>query len=642
MGASVAGRVLVGWSPWGRLAAGLAPRRAVAHSRRLDAACPPRSVGSGWVPPPARRWSGSATVVGFRPPPELAARHRLPVVGFASAWMAAAHLRGSPSSGGPVAATLAMELWSPPLARGRLRQRPGCRPLALVGRSCGSRAHRSTSPRAVVCRKPLGWACTPLVCRLGSRPWTHLRQRSASPAPWWPCAPLGLSPRVVDATGRVPRAVVCSAALGERRTLSPALAQLPQPLGLSPCQPTAVRMPLRLGPPLRSRCGLQSPVCPVPDRRLRRPLPSPQPRCAPAAGTRLCVKMILLQANTHIRTLVLSRGWPVESCHGEGGDMVTSHQRSQRSAGTAAPLPAPQSFGPAEAVSVGSRRVAAAFAEPGSTRSRDQWLGVVGDCQALINTLTAVQDEAIAQAARRESTWCEDGTLGETVHAPGRVTLDAADLVAPVIGASHAVAQRRVEQAVRLAAGRAPDPAERQGPAPTQRSGWAAPGHGRRAARRLPRRRHRVRARGRTRRRRRRHRRPPSTPTSRTTRPPCADAPGCCSNASPPTWSANAPRRPAPTPGYADGSPNPASTNGTAPSPARTPPPPGPPSTSSPTTWSPPAPAPTSSRPAARPSPTWSPATPPSTSRSTSPSPPPPPQPPTVPRPTPPPTRPLR
>ena len=49
-------------------------------------------------------------------------------------------------------------------------------------------------------------------------------------------------------------------------------------------------------------------------------------------------------------------------------------------------------------------------------------------CQSLINTLTAVQDTAIAEAARRESVWCEDGTLGETVHVPGRVTLDAADV----------------------------------------------------------------------------------------------------------------------------------------------------------------------------------------------------------------------
>ena len=77
----------------------------------------------------------------------------------------------------------------------------------------------------------------------------------------------------------------------------------------------------------------------------------------------------------------------------------------------------------------------------------------------LINTLTAVQDAAIAQAARRESIWCEDGTLGETVHAPGRVTLDAADLVAPVIGASHAAgpAPRRAGRAP----GRGPGPGRR-------------------------------------------------------------------------------------------------------------------------------------------------------------------------------------
>ncbi len=133
---------------------------------------------------------------------------------------------------------------------------------------------------------------------------------------------------------------------------------------------------------------------------------------------------------------------------------------------------------------------------PRARSGRDQWLGVVGDCQSLINTLTAVQDAAIAEAARRESVWCEDGTLGETVHAPGRVSLDAADLVAPVIGASHHQAQRRVEQAVRLAAGRVPVPAERPRPARGERAGWAARGDGGRAARRLPGRGHRVRARG--------------------------------------------------------------------------------------------------------------------------------------------------
>ncbi|HYN65341.1 MAG TPA: hypothetical protein VES93_00535, partial [Ornithinibacter sp.] len=132
--------------------------------------------------------------------------------------------------------------------------------------------------------------------------------------------------------------------------------------------------------------------------------------------------------------------------------MVTSHQRSTGSSGaTGTGLTHLD-----EVASTRVRRVAAALATTGGARSRGEWLDVVGECQALINTLTAVQDVAIAEAARRENVWCEDGTLGETVHAPGRVSLDAADVVAPVIGASHAQAQRRVEQAVRLADGRVP------------------------------------------------------------------------------------------------------------------------------------------------------------------------------------------
>ncbi|MBM6402814.1 HNH endonuclease [Phycicoccus sp. CSK15P-2] len=93
-------------------------------------------------------------------------------------------------------------------------------------------------------------------------------------------------------------------------------------------------------------------------------------------------------------------------------------------------------------------------------RSQEEWLAVARDCQALVNRLTAVQDAAIARAASVEPVWCEDGTLGRVDRGPGRVALDAPDLVAPVLGASHHQAQRRVEQAVRLAAGRAPVPAD--------------------------------------------------------------------------------------------------------------------------------------------------------------------------------------
>ena len=88
--------------------------------------------------------------------------------------------------------------------------------------------------------------------------------------------------------------------------------------------------------------------------------------------------------------------------------------------------------------------------------SREEWVRAAGACQAVVNRVTAAQDVAVAQVARREGVWHEDGTLGEVRHAPGHVCLDAADLVAPVLGCSHAQAQRRVEQAVRLAAGRVP------------------------------------------------------------------------------------------------------------------------------------------------------------------------------------------
>ena len=273
-------------------------------------------------------------------------------------------------------------------------------------------------------------------------------------------------------------------------------------------------------------------------------------------------------------------------------------------------------------MTVGADRVTAALTEPGHERDREYWLRLAGSCQSLINTLTAVQDTAIAEAARRESTWCEDGTLGETVHAPGRVALDAADLVAPVLGASHAQAQRRVEHAVRLAAGRVPVPAEdrdtpqasgldglHQAMTAGQLDGYraaviafeleVAPAHVADAI---------VAALG-------RHYGDEAATLRRRTRV-------LLERISPDLVRERARRARSARPGCAAGSPNPASTNGTAPSPAKTPPPPGPRSTASPTTTSRPAPARPSNKPAAKPSPTWSPATPPSTSRSSSPSPP--------------------
>ncbi|PKW27190.1 HNH endonuclease signature motif containing protein [Phycicoccus duodecadis] len=107
--------------------------------------------------------------------------------------------------------------------------------------------------------------------------------------------------------------------------------------------------------------------------------------------------------------------------------------------------------------------VASVSRGPG-TRSRDEWLALVGTCQTLSNSLAAAQDAALVQVARREQVWADDGTLGEQAHAPGRVALDAADLAAPVLGCSHAQAERHLLAAVRLAAGAEPAEVDDRGP----------------------------------------------------------------------------------------------------------------------------------------------------------------------------------
>ncbi len=145
--------------------------------------------------------------------------------------------------------------------------------------------------------------------------------------------------------------------------------------------------------------------------------------------------------------------------------MATAQRHTKRSVvDSAAPDPAVRTD-PAAALSLGAQRVVSALADAGHARNRDEWLAVVGDCQSLINTLTAVQDTAIAEAARRESVWCEDGTLGETVHVHGRVTLDAADVLAPLhrgvalAGAAPRRAGGAPGRATGAGAGRRPRPA---------------------------------------------------------------------------------------------------------------------------------------------------------------------------------------
>jgi hypothetical protein len=100
-----------------------------------------------------------------------------------------------------------------------------------------------------------------------------------------------------------------------------------------------------------------------------------------------------------------------------------------------------------------------ALRDASSALTQDEWLEMVGRSQSATNRLAAVQDLAIASVARFEAVWAEDGTVATVDRGPGRVALDAADLVAPHLGASHHRAQQRVETAVRTI-GRTPVPVD--------------------------------------------------------------------------------------------------------------------------------------------------------------------------------------
>ena len=116
----------------------------------------------------------------------------------------------------------------------------------------------------------------------------------------------------------------------------------------------------------------------------------------------------------------------------------------------------------------------AAVADDPAGPTQEDWLELVEGSQVLANRLTSVQDVAIARAARVERVYDDDGTLVALDRGPGRVALDAADLVAPRLAVSHHQAQDRVQRAVRIT-GRAPEPtgaAER--PRPTGLDGLHA------------------------------------------------------------------------------------------------------------------------------------------------------------------------
>ena len=83
--------------------------------------------------------------------------------------------------------------------------------------------------------------------------------------------------------------------------------------------------------------------------------------------------------------------------------------------------------------------------------SSSEWVGVVGDCQRLVNALSAVQTVALARLAALEDEPAEDGTTIERDLGVGHQRLDAPALVSDLLGLTDAGAGARVGHAVRVA-----------------------------------------------------------------------------------------------------------------------------------------------------------------------------------------------
>lgn len=86
----------------------------------------------------------------------------------------------------------------------------------------------------------------------------------------------------------------------------------------------------------------------------------------------------------------------------------------------------------------------------GDVDSVDSLVDVVGECQAVVNMVTAVQTVAVARVAAIEDVMGEDGTVVERVHPLGYERLDAPALVSDRLGLSDQAACGRVSDAVAL------------------------------------------------------------------------------------------------------------------------------------------------------------------------------------------------
>jgi hypothetical protein len=111
--------------------------------------------------------------------------------------------------------------------------------------------------------------------------------------------------------------------------------------------------------------------------------------------------------------------------------------------------------GPGDVVAAARRArevVAQALSPADGVGSVEEWAEAVGELQVLVDVATAAQDAAIVRLAAVEPELLDDGEVLESHRAPGHVALDAPAIVSGVLNLSAVAADRRVRQAVRVAA----------------------------------------------------------------------------------------------------------------------------------------------------------------------------------------------
>ena len=96
--------------------------------------------------------------------------------------------------------------------------------------------------------------------------------------------------------------------------------------------------------------------------------------------------------------------------------------------------------------------LAGAFASSDVIGSREEWAAAVAATQRVIDVASAAQDAAIVRLAAIEPEWLDDGTEMETHRALGHLALDSPAILSGVLSTSALHAERRVRDAVLLAA----------------------------------------------------------------------------------------------------------------------------------------------------------------------------------------------